>query len=571
VFRRLDFRSELGQSLLVILLALPIMLGFMGLVVDGAHAFGEKRRTQNAADAAALAAAQNLIFGTTSGDCPTGPPPINSVKKAAECYSEINGGPGLLHKCSDRDVNGFPIPAAPEDSNCYTTPFKGNSNLVEVRLTRSVDEYFLDAIGLGGLLDEVSGRAVASALPLVSPPTTETTTNPGTTETVIQDGTTETIITPGTTEVTTTTTGGSGGVGFFKSTACPAISYTGSGQGEMGALVTNGGFRSRGTSNKFIKYLALGLRNNAGCFDNAAPAGIGTASCTTVNCADGPFAALDWPLAPPPVPEPPACHLLYTTANVTFRMRSGNVATLTTAAAHHLQVGDSVTVAGVQSTFNGTFTVTAVGSPTSLSYANSGLNVAQTASGGTITSGSLTVAPGWETTHAPGIYCAFGGASVTLSFSGPNLTNGAGYTFFAPNISVSGGQYKCYQLCDPAPNGQYPTLFYSSGDVSFQGNSPTVVGYIFAPNGEISFTGGGVNGGSGYMEAQTLKLAGNFASYTGLGPLGGSTTTTATTITPGTTQTNITPGTTYTTTVPPVTNTTTTPGSTTGATPGLDE
>ena len=47
--------------------------------------------------------------------------------------------------------------------------------------------------------------------------------------------------------------------------------------------------------------------------------------------------------------------------------------------------------------------------------------------------------------------------------------------------------------------------------------------------------GSGVVGGSGFIESQTFTIAGNFASYTGTGPLQGGSLTTVTTTDPDTT------------------------------------
>ena len=58
---------------------------------------------------------------------------------------------------------------------------------------------------------------------------------------------------------------------------------------------------------------------------------------------------------------------------------TSNVATLTTAAAHGYLAGQSVTVAGVDATFNGTYTITNVPSTTSFSYAKTATNVASAA------------------------------------------------------------------------------------------------------------------------------------------------------------------------------------------------
>jgi N4-gp56 family major capsid protein len=74
-----------------------------------------------------------------------------------------------------------------------------------------------------------------------------------------------------------------------------------------------------------------------------------------------------------------------TTVSVTNKALTSNVATLTTAVAHGLGVGQVVTVSGVDSTFNGTFTITVVGSTTTFSYAKTASDVSSTAATGTVT------------------------------------------------------------------------------------------------------------------------------------------------------------------------------------------
>jgi N4-gp56 family major capsid protein len=74
-----------------------------------------------------------------------------------------------------------------------------------------------------------------------------------------------------------------------------------------------------------------------------------------------------------------------TTVSVTNKELTSNVATLTTAVAHGLGVGQVVTVSGVDSTFNGTYTITVVGSTTTFSYAKTASNVTSAAATGTVT------------------------------------------------------------------------------------------------------------------------------------------------------------------------------------------
>ena len=80
------------------------------------------------------------------------------------------------------------------------------------------------------------------------------------------------------------------------------------------------------------------------------------------------------------------------TASVNLKSLTSNIATLTTSSAHGLFVGDSVTVTGVDSTFNGTYTITAVPSTVSFRYAKTASNVASTAVSpvGTVTNTAAT-------------------------------------------------------------------------------------------------------------------------------------------------------------------------------------
>ena len=67
------------------------------------------------------------------------------------------------------------------------------------------------------------------------------------------------------------------------------------------------------------------------------------------------------------------------TKTVNNKSLTSNVATLTTGSAHGYEVGQSVTVTGVDATFNGTFTITAVPSTTTFRYAKTAGDVASAA------------------------------------------------------------------------------------------------------------------------------------------------------------------------------------------------
>jgi hypothetical protein len=153
----------------------------------------------------------------------------------------------------------------------------------------------------------------------------------------------------------------------------------------------------------------------------------------------------------------------------------------------------------------------------------------------------------WDITTAgvnaatkPGVYCSTGAITLNKNF--------VGYTWFANciNISGNGHTFAYYGSIDPAQGARQQTLFYASGDdaacaalgtkpFTVQGQTNTINGDVFAPFGAVNIQGGGVAGGQGFLEAQTLSLAGNFASYLGTGPLQGATITTVTTTDPDTT------------------------------------
>src|SRR5256714_15660491 len=94
---------ERGQTLILMMLALPLFFALMSLVVDGGNILVHKRNVQVAADAAALAVAQNVdhvtnTCGTYNGQ--TGDPACNAL---AAYYSSKNGVNSSLHQCSESD------------------------------------------------------------------------------------------------------------------------------------------------------------------------------------------------------------------------------------------------------------------------------------------------------------------------------------------------------------------------------------------------------------------------------------------------------------------------------------
>ena len=78
--------------------------------------------------------------------------------------------------------------------------------------------------------------------------------------------------------------------------------------------------------------------------------------------------------------------------DVTNKVRTSNVVTLTTSLAHGPTVGDVVNVYLGDPNFNGTFTVTAVPTTTTFSYASTGSNIASQAAIGIVTTSTIYAA-----------------------------------------------------------------------------------------------------------------------------------------------------------------------------------
>jgi Flp pilus assembly protein TadG len=90
--RREAIRGEQGQTLILFVFALPLLLALIALVSDGSNLFANKRSVQNVSDATVLAAVRelnpdlSLCTGppSTAGTC------LNRVQTVASDYSNRN-------------------------------------------------------------------------------------------------------------------------------------------------------------------------------------------------------------------------------------------------------------------------------------------------------------------------------------------------------------------------------------------------------------------------------------------------------------------------------------------------
>src|SRR5262249_38134855 len=118
---QLTDRDESGMILVYAVIAMVVMLGFSALVVDLGLARVERRRMQNAADASALGAAQNL-------------PDLPTVSSQAQAVGSVNlpSRAPDWNNCPEPNPMGYTTPAGFPRCISFDTSF----TRVRVRVPR---------------------------------------------------------------------------------------------------------------------------------------------------------------------------------------------------------------------------------------------------------------------------------------------------------------------------------------------------------------------------------------------------------------------------------------------------
>lgn len=124
-----------GQALIVIALALVGLIGFLGLVVDGGNAFLDRRKSQNAADAAALAGALARIRGED----------MVTTAFASAAQNGYN---------NDSITNKVELFSPPKDG-----PHSNNVEYIQIIITSHIDTYFARIVGRSRITNVVQAVA----------------------------------------------------------------------------------------------------------------------------------------------------------------------------------------------------------------------------------------------------------------------------------------------------------------------------------------------------------------------------------------------------------------------------
>lgn len=137
-------RSERGQALIFIVFAIVGLVGITALAVDGGNAYSDRRRAQNAADAAALASALSRI---------------NNEVWTSRAY-QVAAANGY----NNNGVTNTVTVVSPPTTGFY----KGNIEYIQVTIISHVRTYFASVVGMQSLTNTV--QATARAKPSVLGP-----------------------------------------------------------------------------------------------------------------------------------------------------------------------------------------------------------------------------------------------------------------------------------------------------------------------------------------------------------------------------------------------------------------
>jgi Flp pilus assembly protein TadG len=125
--------GEHGQALIVIVFAIIALFGMTALAIDGGNAYAERRRAQNAADAAALAGAVERINNNT-------PSWVNAVYASAK-------------------QNGYNNDKTSNTVQVYSPPISGtvagNIEYIQVIITSHTKTYFAAVVGMSVITNRV--------------------------------------------------------------------------------------------------------------------------------------------------------------------------------------------------------------------------------------------------------------------------------------------------------------------------------------------------------------------------------------------------------------------------------
>ena len=126
-------RFQRGQALIIIVFSIIALVGMIGLAIDGGNAFADRRRAQNAADAAALAGAVERVNNNTYTW-------VNAVYTSAALNGYNNDGNTNVVSVSSPPVSGT---------------YVGNVEYIQVVILSTIKTYFASVVGIPEITNRV--------------------------------------------------------------------------------------------------------------------------------------------------------------------------------------------------------------------------------------------------------------------------------------------------------------------------------------------------------------------------------------------------------------------------------
>lgn len=144
-----NFKTERGQAIVLIALAIVGLVGFTALAIDGGNAYSDRRHAQNAADTAVLSAALTKVRGN---DWQT----VGLSLATTNGYDNSNPDQSVtIHSCDT--APGCPAPYDGSD------PSIDSAEYIHVIIESKVDTYFAPVVGIEQVNNTV--EAIARAKP----------------------------------------------------------------------------------------------------------------------------------------------------------------------------------------------------------------------------------------------------------------------------------------------------------------------------------------------------------------------------------------------------------------------
>lgn len=131
------WKSETGQALVIVALGMVVLLAFLGLAIDMGSLRLAKRQVQAAADAAALAAAQELTYSDVA------------VAAQTDVQNNFNGSTATVASgpCPSSSVSTLTVIVNHPPSCVSNDPNIGNANFVEVYVSNNIKTPFASIFG----------------------------------------------------------------------------------------------------------------------------------------------------------------------------------------------------------------------------------------------------------------------------------------------------------------------------------------------------------------------------------------------------------------------------------------